>query len=92
MFIIVLPFIRKVNQKAELERNKSIQKNPNKVHGNDVVSSVRVVTFVKYLPFIGIVWVNLCYFFVNYYLYSITKTKYHLFNMIIVGVISFMFY
>ena len=92
MFIIVLPFIRKVNQKAELERNKSIQKNPNKVNGNDVVSSVRVVTFVKYLPFIGIVWVNLCYFFVNYYLYSITKTKYHLFNMIIVGVISFMFY
>jgi hypothetical protein len=92
MFIIVLPFIRKVNQKAELERNKSIQKNPNKVNGDDVVSSVRVVTFVKYLPFIGVVWVNLCYFFVNYYLYSITKTKYHLFNMIIVGVISFMFY
>ena len=92
MLIIVLPFIHKMNKKVELERNKSVQKNPNKIKGNDIVSSVRVVTFVKYLPLIGIVWVNFCYFFVNYYLYSITKTKYHFFNMIIVGIISFMFY
>ena len=92
MLIIVLPFIYRMNRKVELERNKSIQKNPNKIKGNDVVSSVRVVTFVKYLPLIGIIWVNFCYIFVNIYLYSITKTKYHIINMIIVGIISFMFY
>ena len=73
MLVIILPLIRFVRKKAEDERNKSLEKNPNKIQGKDVVSSVKVVTFVKYLPIVGIVWVNLCYIFANYYLYRITK-------------------
>ena len=92
MLLISWPLLLWVYSKAEFERNKSIQKNPNKIEGKDVVSSVKVVTFVKYLPLVGFAWVNICNYFVNYYLFPITKQKYAIINMIIMGVISFMFY
>ena len=92
MLVIILPLIRFVRKKAEDERNKSLEKNPNKIQGKDVVSSVKVVTFVKYLPIVGIVWVNLCYIFANYYLYKLTQKKYTFLNVFLVGCISFMFY
>ena len=92
MLIISFPLIYWVNRTAEFERNRSVEKNPNKIEGKDVVSSVKVVTFVKFLPFVGIAWVNIFNYFVNFYLYKITNTKYAWINMIIVGIISFMFY
>ena len=92
MFIIALPLLKFVNKKAEDERNKSLEKNPNKLKGKDVVSSVKVVTFVKYLPLVGIVWVNLCYFFANYYLNRLTNKNYNFVYVFFIGCISFMFY
>ena len=92
MLLISWPLLLWVYSKAEFERNISVQKNPNKIEGKDVVSSVKVVTFVKYLPLVGFAWVNICNYFVNYYLFPITKQKYAIINMIIMGVISFMFY
>ena len=92
MLIISLPLLFWVYSTAEFERNKSVQKNPNKILGKDVVSSVKVVTFVKFLPLVGLAWVNFCNYFVNYYLFPITKQKYAIINMIVIGIISFMFY
>ena len=92
MLVISLPLLIWVYSTAEFERNKSVQKNPNKIEGKDVVSSVKVVTFVKFLPLVGFTWVNFCNYFVNYYLFPITKQKYAIINMIVMGVISFMFY
>ena len=92
MLVISLPLLLWVYSTAEFERNKSVQKNPNKIEGKDVVSSVKVVTFVKYLPLVGFTWVNICNYFVNYYLFPITKQKYAIINMIVIGIISFMFY
>jgi hypothetical protein len=92
MLLVAFPLVAWVNRVAEYERNKSVERNPNKKEGKDVVSSVKVVTFVKYLPIVIIVWVNLFNYFVNYYLYKITKQQYTWINMIIVGIISFMFY
>ena len=92
MLIISLPVLAWVNRTAEFERNKSVEKNPNKIEGKDVVSSVKVVTFVKFLPLVGLAWVNIFNYFVNYYLYKITNQKYTWINMIIIGIISFMFY
>ena len=92
MLLISLPLIFWVNRTAEFERNKSVEKNPNKVEGKDVISSVKVVTFVKFLPIVGIAWVNIFNYFVNFYLYKITNQQYAWINMIIVGIISFMFY
>ena len=92
MLIISFPILYWVNKKAEFERNKSVEKNPNKIKGKDVVSSVRVVTFVEFLPLVGLAWINIFNYFVNYYLYKITRQKYALVNMVIIGIISFMFY
>jgi hypothetical protein len=92
MIVIALPLLKFVNKKAEDERNKSLEKNPNKLKGKDVVSSVKVVTFVKYLPLVGIVWVNLCYFFANYYLNRLTNKSYNFVYVFFIGCISFMFY
>jgi len=92
MLFISLPLLFWVHSTAEFERNKSVEKNPNKILGKDVVSSVKVVTFVKFLPLVGLTWVNICNYFVNYYLFPITKQKYAIINMIVIGVISFMFY
>ena len=92
MLIISFPLVAWVYKKAEYERNKSVERNPNKKEGKDVVSSVKVVTFVKYLPIVIIAWVNLFNYFVNFYLYKITNQKYTWINMIIVGIISFTFY
>jgi glycerol-3-phosphate O-acyltransferase/dihydroxyacetone phosphate acyltransferase len=92
MLIITYPIVKWVNKTAEFEINKSVQKNPNKIEGKDVVSSVKVVTFVQFIPLLGIIWVNICNYFVNYYLYRITNKQYAWINMIIIGIISLMFY
>jgi hypothetical protein len=92
MLLIALPLVKYVRKKAEDERNKSLLKNPNKIQGKDVVSSVKVVTFVKYLPYVGIAWVNICYIFINYIVYRFTHREYTFFTVFFIGTISFMFY
>ena len=89
MLVIVLPLVKYVKKTAENERHKALEKNPHTLEGRDVVSSVKVVTFFKFLPIVGIVWVNLCYLFANYYL---THQKYTFINIFFIGCISFMFY
>ena len=90
--LIFLPLVRYVRKKAEDERNKSLLINPNKIQGKDVVSSVKVVTFVKYLPYVGIASVNIWYIIINYLLYRFTHKEYTYLTMFFVGSISFMFY
>ena len=92
MLIIILPLIRIVKIKAESERSKSLEKNPNKLYAKDVVSSVKVVTFVKYLPLVGLAWVYLCHIFANYYLCKLTHKHYNFLYVFFIGCISFMFY
>ena len=92
MLVIILPLIKFVKKKAENERHKALEKNPHKLEAKDVVSSVKVVTFFKYLPIVGIIWVNLCYLFANYYLYRLTHKKYTFISIFVIGCISFMFY
>ena len=92
MLIIILPLIRIVKIKAESERSKSLEKNPNKLYAKDVVSSVKVVTFVKYLPLVGLAWVYLCHIFTNYYLCKLTHKHYNFLYVFFIGCISFMFY
>jgi glycerol-3-phosphate O-acyltransferase/dihydroxyacetone phosphate acyltransferase len=92
MLLIALPLVKYVRKKAEDERNKSLLKNPNKIQGKDIVSSVKVVTFVKYLPYVGIAWVNICYIFINYIIYRFTHKEYTFFTVFFIGTISFMFY
>ena len=89
MICLVYPLIITVRRTAEIERNKSLEKNPNKVEAKDVVSSVKVVTFVKYLPIIGLIWINFCYILANYYF---TNKQFNFLNIFIIGCISFMFY
>ena len=92
MLVIVLPLVKYVKKTAENERHKALEKNPHKLEGRDVVSSVKVVTFFKFLPIVGIIWVNLCYFFANYYLYRVTHQKYTFISIFFIGCISFLFY
>ena len=92
MLIIILPLIKIVKIKAESERSKSLEKNPNKLYAKDVVSSVKVVTFVKYLPLVGLAWVYLCHIFTNYYLCKLTHKHYNFLYVFFIGCISFMFY
>ena len=92
MLLIAFPLVKYVRKKAEDERNKSLLKNPNKIQGKDIVSSVKVVTFVKYLPYVGIAWVNICYIFINYIIYRFTHKEYTFFTVFFIGTISFMFY
>ena len=54
MVIIYKPLVNMVRNKAEKERHKALEKNPNKYEAKDVVSSVKVVTFGQYLPVFGI--------------------------------------
>ena len=92
MLLIFFPLGKYVKKIAENERHKALEKNPHKLEGRDVVSSVKVVTFFKYLPIVGIIWVNLCYFIANYCLFRLTHQKYTFINVFFIGCISFMFY
>ena len=92
MLLIFFPLGKYVKKIAENERHKALEKNPHKLEAKDIVSSVKVVTFFKYLPIVGIIWVNLCYLFANYILYRLTHKKYTFISIFVIGCISFMFY
>jgi glycerol-3-phosphate O-acyltransferase/dihydroxyacetone phosphate acyltransferase len=89
MFLLLFPLIIGVRKKAETERNKALAKNHNKVEARDVVSSVKVITFVSFLPIFGLIWINICYIFANYFL---SNRQLNFINIFIFGCISFMFY
>lgn len=61
--VIMTPFVFYISNAAEKERILALQKNPNKVNAKDVVSSVKLIYFMKCLPFIYFLWI--C-FFINY--------------------------
>ena len=84
----MLPLALFVEKIGEKERQKALEKNPNKLEGKDVVSSVKVVTFVKYLPFVGIFWLFLCYYVINKWL----DMKFTLLSIFFIGCITFMIY
>ena len=85
---LMLPLALFVEKIGEKERQKALEKNPNKLEGKDVVSSVKVVTFVKYLPFVGIFWLFLCYYVINKWL----DMKFTLLSIFFIGCITFMIY
>ena len=89
MIIAAFPVIIIARRTAEYERNKSLTKNPNKIEAKDVVSSVKVVTFVKFLPVVVLSWILLCYLFVYYYL---CHKQVNYYKIVFIGVISFMCY
>ena len=68
MIAISLPFVWIITKSAESARIKAQKKNPNKLKALDVVSSVKVTLFVKYLPFMFIFWLCFLYYVFNYYL------------------------
>lgn len=86
--IIILPLVKISKDKAEEERTKALERNPNKFEAKDVVSSVKVVTFAKYLPIFGIIWSFLLYLLLKFYF---LKT-YNFFFLIISCAICFMIY
>ena len=92
MITLTLPLVWFVRKLAEKERIKALEKNPNKFQAKDVVSSVKVTNFVKYLPLVGILWIILFGVFLNYYCYSFTHKKFSLLPIICVGTFLFLFY
>ena len=92
MLILLTPLIWWVYWIAEKERNKALEKNPNKLEARDVVSSVKVVTFVKNLPPFAIIWLFFCNYLLNKFLYPYTQKQYNIIKIIFIGFISFMIY
>lgn len=68
MIGITAPFLWIVKKKAENERIAAKAKNPNKIQALDVVSSVKITHFFKYLPLIFILWVIFMILFIKHYL------------------------
>ena len=75
IIIATSPFVWQVKKNAETARIKAKAKNPNKLEALDVVSSVKVTQFVKYLPFIFILFILIMEFLINYYLFTFTNVK-----------------
>ena len=92
MLILLTPLMLFVCDKAEKERHKALEKNPNKLEARDVVSSVKVVTFVKYLPPFAILWMIFIQFLLNNILYKYTNRQYTMIKIFFIGCISFMIY
>ena len=92
MLLITLPIVIFVEKKVEKERNKSLEKNPNKIQAKDVVSSVKIVTFFKYLPIPGTIWILFCYLFANYFLNRFTHKEYDFLYVFFIGCITFVLY
>jgi glycerol-3-phosphate O-acyltransferase/dihydroxyacetone phosphate acyltransferase len=59
-----------IRNKAEKERIAAKKKNPNKIEGLDVVSSVKVTYFVMCLPILFILWNIICVYLNKFFMYS----------------------
>ena len=92
MLAISYPLVKFVRNKVEAERCKSLEKNPNKIKAKDVVSSVKIVTFFKYLPFVGILWIYFFHILLNVLLKKITHREYDFLYVFFLGSITFMLY
>jgi len=80
MIGISLPFVWIITKSAESARIKAQKKNPNKLMALDVVSSVKVTLFVKYLPFMFIFWICFLHYVFNYYLKEFFYINYEIEN------------
>jgi glycerol-3-phosphate O-acyltransferase/dihydroxyacetone phosphate acyltransferase len=92
MLAISYPLVKFVRNKVEAERCKSLEKNPNKIQAKDVVSSVKIVTFFKYLPCVGILWIYFFHILLNVLLKKITHREYDFLYVFFLGSITFMLY
>jgi hypothetical protein len=80
MIGISLPFVWIITKSAESARIKAQKKNPNKLKALDVVSSVKVTLFVKYLPFMFIFWICFLHYVFNCYLKEFFYINYEIKN------------
>jgi glycerol-3-phosphate O-acyltransferase/dihydroxyacetone phosphate acyltransferase len=92
MLAISYPLVKFVRNKVEAERCKSLEKNPNKIQAKDVVSSVKIVTFFKYLPCVGILWIYFFHILLNVLLKKIAHREYDFLYVFFLGSITFMLY
>jgi glycerol-3-phosphate O-acyltransferase/dihydroxyacetone phosphate acyltransferase len=70
--VIFVPAGIFIRYKAEKERIAAKKKNPNKIEGLDVVSSVKVTYFVMCLPILFILWNIMWVYFNKLFMYSYT--------------------
>ena len=89
MIAMTAPFLWLVKKKAEKERIAAKAKNPNKIQALDVVSSVKITHFAKFLPYIWIMWLAFFCFAVNWYLNEYTGFKVSNVVMGIIGTVIF---
>lgn len=89
MIAITAPFLWIIKKRAEKERLNAKEKNPNKIEALDVVSSVKITTFLRYLPLVFVLWLIFCILFVNSYLFNYTKVMVS--YSVIIGVATFIF-
>lgn len=92
-YLIIVPFIIYSKRKAENERIKAKEKNQNKVEALDVVSSVKIFTFIKCLPLILLIWL---YFFNWTFKNYFTGLHYYIFegisSRLFIGMLVFPIY
>ena len=92
MIGITAPFLWIVKKKAEKERIAAKAKNPNKIQALDVVSSVKITNFFKYLPLMFILWIIFMLFFINHYLAHLTGHTMSIYSIIVLSSAIFPLY
>ena len=92
MIGITAPFLWIVKKKAEKERIAAKAKNPNKIQALDVVSSVKITNFFKYLPLMFILWIIFMIFFINHYLAHLTGHTMSIYSIIVLSSAIFPLY
>lgn len=92
MIGITAPFLWIVKKKAEKERIAAKAKNPNKIQALDVVSSVKITNFLKYLPLMFILWIIFMLFFINHYLAHLTGHTMSIYSIIVLSSAIFPLY
>ena len=92
MIGITAPFLWIVKKKAENERIAAKAKNPNKIQALDVVSSVKITHFFKYLPLIFILWVIFMILFIKYYLSDFFDINMSFYQILVLSSVIFPIY
>lgn len=81
--IVTVPVIWYVKKYSENERLKALEKNPNKYKAKDVVSSVKVTTFFKFIPIMIIFWLIIGVAFTKLYIESKFSVEFSLYKTVI---------
>ena len=92
MIGITAPFLWIVKKKAENERIAAKAKNPNKIQALDVVSSVKITHFFKYLPLIFILWVIFMILFIKHYLSNFFDINMSFYQILVLSSVIFPIY